>query len=142
MAFWADGWIRSTSVHAKMGLSGVILGALTAVGGVVTSIIKFKIPMQWNTSLKLKLAYGHRIFGYLIIIFTQAVIFSGLYNFFAYEDKKNVAYILGTLSCALLLLLLIVGEIVYQITLRKEQVFKRSQIKMTPAEFEQRIADG
>jgi hypothetical protein len=69
LVFWLADWVKGNSVHVNMGLSMVILGLLLCIGGIVTSIIKFKIPMAWSTRKKIMLSKFHGYFAYLLIIF-------------------------------------------------------------------------
>ncbi len=77
-----------------------------------------------------------------MILFTQVVIGAGLNNFFAYENEDTKGYTLIGLSFGFFIIMLIVGEIVYQCNMFKHVPLKEIDTVMTPKEFESRVEKG
>ena len=142
IAFQASGWIFSVSFHAIIGRVAVILGLFLVFAGIFTSYIKFKRPMEWNTNKKLCLSKCHGIFGYLVILLSQLVVAAGLNNYFAYLEEDQKGYILIGLSTAFFILAILVGEIIYQMNMRKDVPFIKSVNKISVMEFERRVEYG
>ena len=136
LTFWASGWTFGNSFHCKFGLSGVILGSLLFIGGIVSTIVKYRIPMEWNTKKKLKISSFHGYFGYLFILISQFIVYSGIYNFYNYLDELSTAYLIMGLNIGGFILLLLLGEVCYRVNRAKHVPFKKLDKKMSPELFE------
>ena len=119
-AWSASQWTWMTSFHAKMGMSTVVIGFLMILGGVSTSIIKFKLPMEWNTPKKLLLGKFHGYFAYAVILVSQVAVVSGLNNYYNTFGDVDLGYILIALTFGGFIVSLIVGEVIYQYNLQKD----------------------
>ena len=70
LALWMSGWkLIFDFTHNLIGFPMFLLGSLLCIGGMVTSVIKFRIPFAWSTRKKLILSKGHGYFGYLVLLF-------------------------------------------------------------------------
>ena len=98
--------LKFDSTHTQLGFAMFLIGSLLCVGGMVTSAIKFKIPYAWNTRRKILLSKGHGYFAYVVMLFGQVVIASGLINFFSFEDEDKKGYVLLGLSWAFFIIVL------------------------------------
>ena len=108
------------STHSKLGFAMFLIGSLLCVGGMVTSAIKFKMPYAWNTRRKILLSKGHGYFAYVVMLFGQVVIASGLINFFSFEGEDKKGYVLLSLSWAFFIIVLLVGELWYQMMMQRD----------------------
>ena len=142
LVLWLYGWALGTSKHVYMGLTMTIVGLLLCIGGVVTSIIKFKMPMDWNTRKKIMLSRGHGYFAYVVMLYGQFVLSSGIINFFYFEEKYSLAKGLVAFDFILFIGLLLGGELWYQYMMRTEIPFTKVDKVMSPQEFEKRIEQG
>ena len=82
IALKTGGWIinSTSSLHSKVGFAGFILGLLLMLGGIVANIIKQRLNMPWKTNKALFVGKVHKWFGRFIIIFSQFVVMTGVYN--------------------------------------------------------------
>ena len=138
IAIKIGGWTinSQSSLHAKLGFSIFILGLSLMLGGIIGNIIRLKVEMPWKTKKALLVGKVHKWYGRFIIIVSQFVIGTGAYNFYNYDGEPGVGYGIGGGSAAVFFILLIVGEIMFQIKLRKEVPFVLPGATMSAQEFQ------
>lgn len=81
------------------------------VGGMTANIFRLKVRMDWRTKYIRLVGKIHKYFGWLVLLFTQFVISTGIYKFYDFVEKDTKAWILVGCSCSLFFVLLLIGEI-------------------------------
>lgn len=145
LAMQTGGWVLTGSalpLHSKVGFSAFVLGILLMVGGMTANIFRLKVRMDWRTKYIRLVGKIHKYFGWLVLLFTQFVISTGIYKFYDFVEKDTKAWILVGCSCSLFFVLLLIGEIRHQLMLRKEVAFVVPDSNMTRQEFNEEIAKG
>ena len=144
IALKTGGWIinSTSSLHSKLGFAMFILGLLLMLGGIIASIIRQKVNMPWKTNKALFVGKVHKWFGRFIILFSQFVVMTGVYNFYDFHDKKTMGYALAGVSSGIFFLFLIIGEIIYQCQLYKMVPFAEPAGSMGPQELQQALVNG
>ena len=84
----------------------------------------------------------HKWYGRGIILVTQFVIGSGAIAFYDYNGNKTVGVVIAGVSAGLFFTILAIGEIVYQIRLRKTVDFVEPTAAMNAQDFEQALTNG
>jgi len=132
------------NLHTILGFITFICIILLGIGGIVASSTRLGIcNMMWKTKCLLRLGLIHKGFGYLMILATQASLFTGflIYGLTSLEDgvEENLKIYCG-LNVFAFFGTLIVFEILHQLFIRKKLVmadmFENHGDVMTREEFE------
>ena len=106
------------------------------IGGITANLIRLYVRMDWNTKVVLKIGKAHRYFGWCVVLVSQFVLGTGYINFYTYDGYEPLGWGIAGTSAALFFTFLIIGEVWFQIQLRKEITLIAPEATMTQAEFE------
>ena len=87
LAMKRGGWKIDIMWHTVMGFIIMVAVGVIVLGGVIAAIASYSV--RWNTALVLKIKFGHKLFGYLMIFLSQIAIVLGGYKWSSYEEKSN-----------------------------------------------------
>ena len=125
IAFSLHGWKIGKSWHT-------LAGVLTLFGMIVLSILgilalamkngKCCCNMDWKTPRLLALTQAHRWFARSLIVASQLTISLGVMNYFSYEGKDDLGWVLIACSNSFFFALIISCEVIHQCRIRKESL--------------------
>ena len=144
IALKKGGWnINSeSSLHSKVGFSCFILGLVLMLGGIIANIIRLYVPMSWNTRTVLAIGKIHKYFGWLVILFSEFVVCTGIIRHLDKLDELHLGWVFTGVSAGLFCLILIVAEINHRLQLRKDVVYAVPAQTMSKSEFSNNIQNG
>lgn len=84
--------------------------------GILTLILRTNkcINMEWKTAKLILVTKLHKKMAYGIIFLTQITISLGVMNYFTYDDKTSIGWILISCSNVVFFSILICSEVIYR----------------------------
>ena len=133
--------------HSFFGIFGsidVFLMILTTLGGMTAELYRQKGNLGWGQTSRLVTLRGiHKFFGWFIIVASQYGVGKGLYtDFYVFKKDLPTGKALVACNAAALIMIFIVLETRHRIIRKREDPFTKVTKTMTPAEFEEAIANG
>lgn len=103
------GWAQGNR-HPTLGNITVLTGIIVTIGGIAAESLRRYGSYDWRTTVALSPAKIHKVFGYLVIFFSQATVSTGIcYNYF-FLQKHNLAWTLVICNLVLFVTVLAVFE--------------------------------
>ena len=135
--FHGEDWHFNIYFHTVCG--AITLTCITFLGitGVMAIIARRKAPEVWQTSKILKKGRIHRFIAYTVLVLSQITILAG--GCLRFYGKMRILFFVNTLF---ILTILIVGELQFRRTKKREDPFIEPDVIMTHCEFKRRIEEG
>ena len=108
------------SFHAIAGYITFGLVILMSLLGLLAEITRRSCNYDWETYKLIRLKNMHKYMAYFIIAGSQVTVSSGILNYFTYADKPTKGWIILGLSNLAILIILVAGEVVYRLRLKKD----------------------
>ena len=128
------------NLHFKLAIPGYFMSNMLFLGGITAFLMK-KFIRPWSTKRTLFIGKIHKIFAWILIIFMQIVVSTGIFKYWGL-DKKDFAIKVVAIIESVFCIMLIVLEILHQKRLSEQTPFVRDIQGMTESEFNQRIKEG
>lgn len=141
----ASGWkINSqSSKHSKAGFVMLIMGLLLMLGGIFAGLSRRYMQWEWKTKWIIMIGGSHKYFGFAVLIGSQVAIYTGLMNFYKVQkDKDSTGQVLAIIQTAFFFVMLIAGEVVYQLQKCKKKNFDSHDTTMSREEFDSCVTNG
>ena len=110
--------------------------------GITANILRLHVTMDWKTSRVLFVGKVHKWYGRGIILVTQFVIGSGAVAFLRFLGHETAGWVIAGTSSGVFFTLLAIGEIVYQVRLRRTVDFVEPTVSMSAEVFQQALTNG
>ena len=95
--------------------------------GLLAEITRRSCNYDWETYKLIRLKNMHKYMAYFIIAGSQVTVSSGILNYFTYVDEPTKGWIILGLSNVAVLIILIAGEVVYRLRLKKDILLETFQ---------------
>lgn len=122
IVFGLNGWsvmwgFARHNMHPTFGNVTVFAGVIVTIGGLAAESLRRYGAYDWRSNVVLSVGKIHKVFGYLLIFFSQATVSTGLIYNFGYLGETNLGWTL--LWCNLIVFVTVLGvfEILHRRTL-------------------------
>ena len=125
IVFGLSGWalmfdFARHNMHPTFGNATVFFGVAVTIGGLAAESLRRFGTYDWRSSLVLSVGKIHKVFGYLLICFSQVTISTGLIYNFGYLGKTDLGWTLIWCNLIFFWGVLAVFEILHRRTLAQE----------------------
>ena len=135
-------WKILKTPHTIAGVVTFILAVLLGLGGIFSAVTLRYKTHDWDSQKFVKGKVVHKIFGLGLTIGSQFTQGAGILAFFNIDQDKERGKLLLWLNVVFFFTMLIIGEVIYQLNLRKQTPFNINEVSITKAEFDERIHEG
>ena len=145
MSLNAKDYKIATDLHARVGLGMFILGMIYIASGLSSLYARLYMDVDWGKSKVVRyVAKVHKFFGIGVMVGMQLAMFTGVTYYSKTYGNEHIGLTLAIISPILFVFGVVVGELNYQLKLRKKKGFFSYDIpsSISREEFDQRISDG